>query len=189
MGMKLRIQPKPQEEVTPSGTPHWLLALSRLLGLLGQFMVWILLAIFLALVFFSRHRWLPLLGRVATGIRAPRALPDLVPLHATAAEPMPLDVAAAAEACWQSGDVRAALSLLYRGALASLRTGIPELADSATERENLRQVNRAAPGPVARDFGGIVRAWQDIAYANRQPVAFDELLGSFRRHFAGRRSS
>ncbi|PTT75384.1 DUF4129 domain-containing protein [Pelomonas sp. HMWF004] len=84
-------------------------------------------------------------------------------------ESLPADIGAAALALWQGGQARAALSLLYRGALSRLvhGHGVPIRAAS-TEQECL---TLAAPrlSPVAQAFlAELVAGWQTVAYARRE---------------------
>ncbi len=87
------------------------------------------------------------------------------------AESLPLDIPAAARACLAAGDVRGALSLLYRGALRVLIYERDlEVRASDTEGDCVRRVSRAGPGVLAAYFGRLVEAWGLIAYARRNPA-------------------
>jgi len=97
-------------------------------------------------------------------------------------ESLPADIGAAARALWQRGEVRAALSLLYRGALSRLvhGHGVPIRAAS-TESECLAL---AAPRltPDSRAFlAQLIAAWQVVAYARRElsPEDFEQLCAGF----------
>lgn len=84
-------------------------------------------------------------------------------------ESLPDDIGAAARALWQRGEQRAALSLLYRGALSRLvhGHGVPIRAAS-TERECLAlAAQRLAPAPQAF-LAQLVAGWQAVAYARRE---------------------
>ena len=86
------------------------------------------------------------------------------------AESLPLDIPAAARACLAAGDVRGALSLLYRGALRVLIYERDlELRAGDTEGDCVRRVSRAGPGALAAYFDRLVDAWGLIAYARRNP--------------------
>ena len=87
------------------------------------------------------------------------------------AESLPADIPAAARACLAAGDVRGALSLLYRGALRVLIYERDlELRAGDTEGDCVRRVNRAAPGALAQYFARLVDGWGLIAYARRSPA-------------------
>ncbi len=87
------------------------------------------------------------------------------------AESLPADIPAAAHLCLAAGDVRGALSLLYRGALRVLIYERDlEVRASDTEGDCVRRVSRAGPGVLAAYFGRLVEAWGLIAYARRNPA-------------------
>ena len=69
------------------------------------------------------------------------------------------------------GDVRGALSLLYRGALRVLIYERDlEVRAGDTEGDCVRRVSRAGPGALAAYFSRLVEAWGLIAYARRDPA-------------------
>jgi hypothetical protein len=81
---------------------------------------------------------------------------------------LPDDIGAAAWALWQAGQVPAALSLLYRGALSRMihRFDVPITA-SATEGECLVLARgRLEPGAL-RYVTQVVRAWEANIYGGR----------------------
>lgn len=97
-------------------------------------------------------------------------------------ESLPADIGAAARALLARGEERAALSLLYRGALSRLvhGHGVPIRAAS-TERECLVL---AAPrlAPASQAFlAELVAAWQAVAYAQRRlaPEQHEALCSGF----------
>lgn len=105
------------------------------------------------------------------------------------AESLPEDIPAAARALLTKGDVRAALSLLYRGALRVLiheRDLTVKAGD--TEGDCVRRVNRDAPGVVAEYFRTLVDAWGLVAYARRmpEPALTRGLVEDWARHFVPR---
>ena len=82
------------------------------------------------------------------------------------AESLPDDVAASANAMLARGDMRAALSLLYRGALVFLiDDGKIDIARGDTEGICVRNVARQYDKPRALYFASLVNAWQRVAYA------------------------
>ena len=102
-------------------------------------------------------------------------------------ESLPRDIAAAARALARRGDVRAALSLLYRGALSRLvhEHTVPIRAAS-TEGECLRLAARVLPDAGSAYFARLVAAWQTEVYAGRSAEAttVDTLCDEFDAHFA-----
>lgn len=97
-------------------------------------------------------------------------------------ESLPADIGAAARALWQRGEGRAALSLLYRGALSRLvhGHGVPIRAAS-TESECLAlAATRLAPAAHAF-LAQLIAGWQAVAYARRElsPEDFERLCAGF----------
>lgn len=83
---------------------------------------------------------------------------------------LPDDPAKAAQALWQQGQKRQALSLLYRGALMLMVSrGKLHVHDSYTEGECLEQVRTKGATQLADYFGDITKAWQQLAYARIEP--------------------
>ncbi len=83
-------------------------------------------------------------------------------------ESLPDDVGGAAWALWQSGQVPAALSLLYRGALSRMihRFEVPITA-SATEGECLELARGRLETGALRYVTQVVRAWEANIYGGR----------------------
>jgi hypothetical protein len=159
---------------TSSGdTPEWIEAVGRVIAFLIENLLWLLFGLALLLIVLNYRRWLPWLRpeptsrvtRAAVAIET-RDLPDV----------FPDDPRAAVRELWRDGQRRAALSLLYRAALADLvaRVGRP-LPTGATEAEGLRLSRKLGPHPFAAVFSRVVRCWQAAAYADRWP-AESELL-------------
>ena len=100
---------------------------------------------------------------------------------------LPSDIPAAARALLAAGDMRGALSLLYRGALRWLIDERElEVRAGDTEGECVRRVDRALPHPSADYFRRLVEAWRALAYGKRLPAssAADALVEEWARHFA-----
>ena len=102
---------------------------------------------------------------------------------------LPDDIPAAARALLVrggEGDMRAALSLLYRGALRVL---IHErdltVSQGDTEGDCVRRVSRAAPAALTSYFRTLVDTWGLIAYARRVPAlaVAERLVDEWARHF------
>ncbi len=81
-------------------------------------------------------------------------------------ESLPYDIVAAARAAWAAGDVKEALSLLYRGSLSWLvtRRRVP-ITDSDTEEDCLMHVVVAGQQTEADYFRHLTGAWVQVAYA------------------------
>ncbi|MBH9577383.1 DUF4129 domain-containing protein [Inhella sp. 1Y17] len=98
---------------------------------------------------------------------------------------LPADIGAAARALWQRGEERAALSLLYRGALSRLvhGQGVPIRAAS-TESECLALAAARLAGPAQAFLVQLVTGWQTVAYAQRTlaPEQLEALCQGFDAH-------
>lgn len=124
-----------------------------------------LVALVLWLVYRFRHRLgVPRVKEVAW--EAPEALAglDIRP------ESLPADVPGTARRLYGEGQARAALALLYRGALAELvhRRGL-EIAASATEGDCLAQAGPHLDSAAGEVFTHLTRTWQRLAYNGEVP--------------------
>lgn len=101
-------------------------------------------------------------------------------------ESLPDDVGAAAWRLWLAGEARAALALLYRGALAGLvhAHDVPLHAGS-TEGDALRLAGAALPEGAAGYFADLTGAWLHLAYRHEVPgsEAARALCEAWPRHF------
>ena len=85
-------------------------------------------------------------------------------------ENLPQDIPTAVLRLSQVGDPRAALSLLYRGALAALiQQHKLEIPDSATEQECLALVTAMRDAEEANYFGLLTALWLHMAYGHLPP--------------------
>jgi len=101
-------------------------------------------------------------------------------------ESLPADIAAAARERLRASDPRAALSLLYRGALAGLvHEHNLALRAGDTEGDCVRRVGATAPAAMANHFARLVEAWGLLAYARRspEPALVERLVGEWEQHF------
>jgi hypothetical protein len=171
----------------PGQPPGWLRQLARWLSEGGRGLAWVLGAIAVAMFLVFVWRWV----RVkADDVMARAALrPSHVNELDIRPESLPDDIAAAARALLRRGERRAALSLLYRGALSRLvhDHAVPIRAAS-TEGECLRLAQGTLPVEGGLYFEQLVRAWQTEVYAGRSADAagVDALCAQFDRHFAAR---
>lgn len=156
------------DQPTRSESP-FIALLSEIFGFFAKFGLWILLAVLIVFVILRFSQWrLPLLERLRLRSAAaePQVEDDAVP------EALPDDVVAAARALFARGAVRAAMSLLYRGACSGLplRPGVT-LTPGATESEILRHVRAIEDRTVRDALSDVVRNWQRTAYAAELPDA------------------
>jgi len=105
---------------------------------------------------------------------APAALRLAMPTHVRdldiRPESLPDDIGASALGIWERGEHRAALALLYRGALSRLAHvhGVP-IRDASTEGDCLGLANsRLPPGPAAY-VTRLIRVWQRAVYGHADP--------------------
>jgi hypothetical protein len=166
-------QKKPASSENPFA---WLVNFAGWITEAGRALVWALAALAIALLVVGIRHWV----RVrAGGVKGPgkRALPSHVRDLDIRPESLPERIGQAAAALWQRGEHRAALSLLYRGALSRLvhQHAVPIRAAS-TEGECLAlAAQRLAPERSAF-FGRLVQAWQLTVYGARLPDT-DSVLG------------
>lgn len=105
-----------------------------------------------------------------TASKAPVKAPEaLFGLSLTPAS-MPEDIAGHAEKLLAEGDMRAALSLLYRGALSRLiYRCFLDIPASATEGECMALVRKSRPVEEARFFCELTKTWLQMAYGHMRP--------------------
>ena len=156
-------KPKPKPAQNPV-----LAAIAKGFGLIGEWGLWIALALLLGLLLKTHRYWWPWLQGVARPLPAPLAAASSQ-VHSEV-EVLPADIVGSVRALWQEGRRRRALALLYRASVEAMvqRTGAV-LVPGATEADCLRAA-RGLPDPADRDaFAGMVRVWQYAAYAERLP--------------------
>jgi hypothetical protein len=161
---------------------------ARVMSTITEAALWFLLGVAILLLIIYRDRWLHLFTRhrrVTGDYTPPESLFGLD----LRAESLPADIAAEARRLWGEGRHRAAMSLLYRGALATLvnRERL-ELHDSHTEGDILELARRALTDERHAYLAELTAIWQLIAYAHREPDLrrSGELLARWNRHFGPR---
>ncbi len=159
-------EPDKKQEPPDSSLLAWLAALARFINDTSRFLLWGVVAVLVALLLVSARHLIQLRGfrRRATAASAVSHVRDLD----VRPESLPDDVGAAAWALWQAGQVPAALSLLYRGALSRLiHKFLVPITSSATEGECLDLARgRLEPGAL-RYVTQVVRAWEASIYGGR----------------------
>lgn len=158
----------------PARPLPWLVALARWLAESGRVLVWLLVAVALAVVVVAARRWLAVHGDsiAARGARLPSHVRELD----IRPESLPADIGAAVRELWLAGERRAALSLLYRGTLSRLVHSYDvAIGDASTEGDCVR-LARSALAPPRGDFvSALVDAWQLAVYGAR-PLATEHVL-------------
>ncbi|MEM8933084.1 MAG: DUF4129 domain-containing protein [Acidobacteriota bacterium] len=144
----------------------WMAGLGGILAMLVEPVLWLAAVVVLILILRALWHRLPE-GPTATTTRAkpPERLAGLD----VRPESLPDDIPGTAESLWLEGQPAAALSLLYRGALARLGTEGLDLRESYTEDDCLRAARVALSGERTTFFAELTGAWQRTAYAHRVP--------------------
>jgi hypothetical protein len=161
----------------------WLRKIGKLLAQLMQGLSWVVLgALVLALIVAIARRWNEQRG--AEGGSAP---PSVLFGLKIAPESLPDDIAGSALGLLDAGQVREALSLIYRGTLSILvhERGLRVLPGDTEGEVTLKAGPLLAP-EAADYFGRLVAQWVAVAYA-RRPADIDAvraLCRAFDRHFA-----
>lgn len=178
---------KTEPEAKPGDTWRWLTDFARWMTEAGRVLVWVIAAVLVALFVVGLRHWVRVRAGAVKGT-ASGPLPSHVRDLDIRPESLPRRIGEAAAALWQQGEHRAALSLLYRGALSRLvhQHAVPVRAAS-TEGECLAlAAQRLAPDRSAY-FGRLVQAWQVAVYGARLPDTpsvlalcrqFDEQFGT-----------
>jgi hypothetical protein len=107
-------------------------------------------------------------------------------------ESLPADIAGAARALVARGELTAALSLLYRGALVALiHCGGVEFLAGDTERDCLRRAESRLASKALAYLGTLIQAWQLAAYAHQPPAPIHvlRLADGWIEHFGARGES
>ncbi|MEO8152510.1 MAG: DUF4129 domain-containing protein [Rhizobacter sp.] len=152
----------------PASLPEWLRSFARWMSDTGRALVWMLAALAVAVALVSLRHWVRVRAGATKGSSA--GLPSHIRELDIRPESLPDQIGAAAAVLWQRDEHRAALSLLYRGALSRLvhQHAVPIRAAS-TEGECLALAAlRMAPERSAF-FARLVQAWQQAVYGARLP--------------------
>ena len=185
----LRLKKKTDEEKKPDEDKadkesRWWIDLFKNLSSGLRVALWLIGAAALIWVLLRLRDWLQ-------GQEGGRALKAALPTHVGTLdirpESLPDDIGTAARALWRGGEQRAALSLLYRGALSRLvhGHGVP-IRSASTERECL-VLAATRVSPSALDYlSRLVSGWQSVAYAQRELPAdrFEALCADFESRMA-----
>lgn len=178
---------KPQTP-QPQADSDWVKFLAGIVPGLARFMeglLWLLLASVMVWLYLKREHWLGWFEpkAIATPFTPAQSLfgLDLMP------ESLPENLSEEAWKLWQAAEPRAALSLLYRGALARWVTrDRVVLGANATEGDCIRLFRATAPADTGDYFYQLTQAWLNTAYAQRQPRNEDmqQLCGGWDTHFS-----
>lgn len=154
------------ERAEPSRGDGWERFMENLAKFL-RYALWIAGAVLLAIVLVRLHRWWRERDTQAA-LRA--AVPSHVQSLDIRPESLPRAVGEAAAALWLRGEHRAALSLLYRGALSRLiHVHRVPIRSASTEGECLALARDRIDGPLGELLRRLVGTWQLAVYGARLP--------------------
>jgi len=181
----LRLKPDDDKKRKPEAPAPWLFDLVRWMSEAGRGLMWLLGAIAVALLIVFAWRWVRVRADAVAG-RAAVLPPSHVNDLDIRPDSLPDDIAGNARALWQRDEQRAALSLLYRGALSRLvhEHGVA-IRGASTEGECVALAHEAMPAAGGAFFERLVGAWQVAVYAARLPDAASVavLFDGFDAHF------
>lgn len=185
---KLRFKDRgTQEEETKKkdGSLGWLRDLVKTIAEGARWLIWGLGALLFAWVLLRIRGWVRVRAEGARPARGP--LPSHVGSLDIRPESLPDDIGLGAAELWRRGRERAALSLLYRGALSRLVHvhAVPVRAAS-TEGECVALASGRLAPAAHGFFVALVDAWQLAAYSGRLPSTAQVLAvcGEFDRHLS-----
>ncbi|HMB56287.1 MAG TPA: DUF4129 domain-containing protein [Arenimonas sp.] len=166
--------------------PAWLKGLGEVFGMIGEYGLWLIVAVIAIFILFNLPRWFP-------WVRDKFQRQSVDPVSEQRIElpvKLPDDLPAGVRKLWREGQRREALALLYRACVVGLaqRLGAP-LPPGTTEAQCLRRARGLNDNDSEQRLRDIVRTWQYAAYAGRWPSddELDALLGDWPRHFGGAR--
>ncbi|RYY66444.1 MAG: DUF4129 domain-containing protein [Comamonadaceae bacterium] len=169
--LKARDAEQPPETAKPDRTEsgNWFQDFFSAASGGARVVVWVLGALAVAWIALRLRRWM---GMHAGAGRVRRdALPSHVGTLDIRPESLPDDIGAAAASLWQRGQQRAALSLLYRGALSRLvHVQQVPIRAASTEGDCIALAERHLDAASQAFFMRLVSAWQLAAYGGRLPV-------------------
>jgi hypothetical protein len=163
-----RLHREPAQKAEPADLSG-LAAIMQAAAQILRVAVWVALAIAVLYAAYWLFSNVQLPGRASS---PPARPPDLLFGLDVRPESLPEDLAGAARALIGRGEIVAALSLLYRGALVSLlhREGI-DLSGGDTESDCLAKVQPRVPPLTHQYLSRLVGCWQGAAYAHRTPLS------------------
>jgi hypothetical protein len=180
--------PKDRDEEEKDLEDHWRPAGPSGLSRVVLWVAGAVLAVVLLWLALQHGRIAAVLGRPARRRQARAPAPTTLMGMDLRPESLPADVPAAARAHWRAGEHRAALGLLYRGALSVCANDhhLP-LPASATETEVLEAAREGLPASALGWLAGLTAAWTATAYAHRPPpeARFAALCDGYREALAG----
>jgi hypothetical protein len=176
-----------EEAQEEAEAPTWLSLLGRSLAYVAELFLWLVVAALLLVLYLNRERLMAAWRGRPRDREDHRGTPQSVFGLDITPQSLPEDIPGSAWREWQAGNHRGALSLLYRGTLATLvHDHALEIPEGATEGELLRDCRRRLEPESFALFAGLTEAWQCIAYAHRRPgdAEVERLCLGWPRRFA-----
>lgn len=178
-------QDKTEESEASSPDLLWIAELFRLFAIIIEAALWLLPLVIIFYLYKYREYWINLVQ--GNGFQAKdKVLPETLFGLDISQQSLPDDVPGQARKLWASGEYRSAVSLLYRGSLASIfRSYTFELPPGATEQDCLREVEQSShltlqnpdeassqsvpPSLLIEHFRLLTDLWVELAYAHKLP--------------------
>ncbi|VAW63320.1 hypothetical protein MNBD_GAMMA08-963 [hydrothermal vent metagenome] len=186
-----RFKEEDQAEVDVEGF-ELLNAIMAFMAMIIEASLWLLMVLIIYLLYRHREYWLNLIQGKAPRKSTPDLPNTLFGLDITP-ENLPDDIEFTAKALWRDKYYREAVSLLYRGSLASLfKLYDFDLPVGSTEHDCIRQLelnfkkqNDTAEKRINK-FKQLTSVWVDIAYGHKHPddVVFDDLCENWNQYFS-----
>lgn len=151
-----------------------------------EVLLWLL---FIGVILFVLFRYREQIENFVTGLRQsePEAeLPTTMFGLDVQKTSLPKDVVALAKEHWLAGEARQGIAVLLRASLIRLlHEHDCRFLDSDTEAECCQKIDHQTSAPLSKYMRTLVGAWQQIAYAHRQPSTpdFENLCDHWRQVF------
>jgi hypothetical protein len=165
---------------------HLNLDFLRFFAQIGEYLLWILVAVIIIIVLYNLPRWKLALNKPSRHQTRSEPPPQVLFGLDITEESLPDNIAEEAWQLFQNKEVRRSLSLLYRGSLAVLvnHHGVA-LKDSNTEGECAANVSQSQPDTIAAYFNELTNAWIRLAYGHQVPAqeTVQDLCAKWPVHF------
>jgi hypothetical protein len=160
---------KPDESPSSNEWLRWIAEAINWFATTARALLWVMGVLLAGVLGLYIKRFLELRGSGPSALRL--ATPTHVRDLDIRPESLPPDIGATAFEMWERSDRRAALALLYRGALSRLAHvhNVP-IRDSSTEGDCLRLASSHLPTGPAAYVARLIRVWQRAVYGNSDPT-------------------
>lgn len=135
-----------------------------------ELLIWSAVLGLLIWLIYRYSNWFDWISPGSTKTKKPYAIPNKLFGMDISKESLPDDIHTTASALFREKRYREALSLLYRGSLASIvHKGEIEILNSTTEQECSRIIGKVRPEDESKYFNTLTQAWVLLAYAGHVP--------------------